>query len=474
MNTISSSEKEYCISFIFNDPVISIKKLKTYGLSEKSAWNLLDERNSLGGKFYSIDDFEELIGIPEKELIEIYKSIIKKNKINFKNELQLWKSWGEDKPVLIFIHGHSLSKQSWIAPYNEKIQNCNIKFKYLLTDYKHTPTEKNAGVHENPPQHTFLQFGLSKPLEYLDLPPKSLWFFFKENGYNMVTWSQKSPNGSIENAIAELNNYIIPTAKKIFNTDKFVLIGHGRGGLIARKYTELYNDKRKDVSGIIMLGTPNQGTNLSQFAKELSVLFSSLCIFIDEEAPLSSLSSMILHGVPDPLKINLTLLDEAIEKQALIIKNIKTFFNELQIFLTTEALKEMSTVSDFISNLRNEKKDSVYYASICGDENTFTKLYLWFYKPTSFIPHKKNNYQWIIRPKEITKILDIVEKLLPHLLIPREFSKGKGDGFVSLESSKWNLSDESHIFHLNHLDLLVNYNVKESILKILGKIEKLR
>ncbi|MBI4650573.1 hypothetical protein HY745_04660, partial [Candidatus Desantisbacteria bacterium] len=395
---------------------------------------------------------------------------IKKIKFNCKYEFQAWKSW-ENKPVVIMIHGHGLSKNSWINPYEEKYQNCNLKFKGLLTDYRHNPTEKDAGIHDGPPQSAFLQFGFSKPLEYLELPPKSLWDFLKENGYNLATWSQKNPDNNIEEAIDELTSYVIPTVKKLFKTNSVVLAGHGRGGLIARKYAELYYDKRKDVSGIIMMGTPHQGTNLSRFNKELSVLFSSLCIFIDEEAPLSSLLSTVLNGVPDQKNININVLDEAIEKQALMIKNIKIFFSQMQTFFASCALEQMSSTSDFISSLKEEKKHGIYYSSICGTENTFTKMYLWFYKSTSFISHKSNKqYQWIIQPREITKILDIVEKLLPRILIPRELTKNKGDGLVSIESARLPFSDETHSFHLNHLDLLVNYSVKEKIIKVLEKI----
>ncbi|MBI5417125.1 hypothetical protein HZA55_04150 [Candidatus Poribacteria bacterium] len=473
MNTIASNQKDFCLSFVFNNPSLAIEELKSYGFTEKSAKKLLSERSSVGGKFYSFDDFEGSIALSEKELKNIIANIINNNNVSaFRYEFHAWKSW-EPKPVIILIHGHGLSKNSWIDPHIEKIKDCNLKFKHLLTDYRHNPKEKNAGVQTHAPRDTFLQFGLSKPLEYLELPPKSLWEFFKESGYNVVTWSQKEPNQSIEKALKELSSYVIPATKKIFNTKDVILIGHGRGGLIARKYTELYQDKRHDVSGIIMMGTPNYGTNISQFAKELSILFSSLCIFIDEEAPLSTIASTVLNGVPEQQEMNLALFDEAIEKQALLIKNIKTFFNELRTFLTSEALTEMASTSELISKIKDKKESGVYYASICGTENTFTKMYLWFYKPTSFIPHNKNkSYQWTIIPKEIAKIFDIVEKLLPRILIPREFIKNKGDGLVSLDSAKWHLSDETHVFHLNHLDLLVNYNVKEKILEILEKIQK--
>ncbi|MBI5208049.1 MAG: hypothetical protein HY934_09730 [Candidatus Firestonebacteria bacterium] len=469
MNTISLSEKDYCLSFIFNNPELTKKELLSYGFSISDARKLLSERSSSGGKIYSFDEFNELINIPEKELSKILKKIIKERKIVFKYECQVWKSW-EQKPVVILIHGHGLSKKCWIDPYNEKIQDCNIKFKNLLTDYRHSPKEKDAGLNETPPQSAFLQFGLSKPLEYLELPPQSLWDFLKINGYNLITWSQKYPNQNIEKAIDELSKYVIPTAKKLFDTDKFIIIGHGRGGLVGRKYIEVHQKIRKNISGLIMLGTPNQGTNISIFNKELALLFSSLCIFIDEEAPLSSICSTILTGVPDKEEINMTLVDEAIEKQALMIKSIKVFFNEMRIFLNSDALQELFQTSKFIQNLKEEKSPGVYYASIYGSETTFTKMYLWYYKPTSFISHKNKHFQWWIKPKEIAKILDILEKLFPLILIPQEFIKGKGDGLVSVDSARWHLSDENHLLHLNHLDLLLNYSVKEKIIKILEKI----
>lgn len=80
-------------------------------------------------------------------------------------------------------------------------------------------------------------------------------------GYNVINIdyeSRKKPiEGLIEDVKKEIDLHHIDTAKKIN------FIGHSMGGLVVRAYIHRY--KPKNLGRVVMLGTPNQGSEVADF-----------------------------------------------------------------------------------------------------------------------------------------------------------------------------------------------------------------
>ncbi|ODA44553.1 hypothetical protein THER_0701 [Thermodesulfovibrio sp. N1] len=88
----------------------------------------------------------------------------------------------------------------------------------------------------------------------------------KEKGYSVITWSQKKLLGSVYNAIEELK-YVV-NFSNLFTRKGIVLIGHSRGGLIARKFIE----KSNGIKALITIATPHKGSTMAKWVEYISNL----------------------------------------------------------------------------------------------------------------------------------------------------------------------------------------------------------
>jgi pimeloyl-ACP methyl ester carboxylesterase len=284
-----------------------------------------------------------------------------------------------DKPAIVFIHGLGMDKNIWVNPSESRILGGMFPLKILL--------DKKITV-EN--------------VEKI----QTLFDDLRQRDYSVITWSQRRPAGPIDSAVKELHEIIIEAQK--MTKAGVILIGHSRGGLIARKY--LFKQD-KSIKGLITISAPHKGSSVATIVKYLSPLVS-----------------MINPLVPNGDKGTLSF-------------SVKRILD----FLKSRALKELLPDSNFFKSIKDGPLNGVHYASVGGTKPTLFSLY-----NISFP--------------------DIFEKIIPENLYPEEMRMGKGDGLVSAESSKIPWSHEHYNFAFNHAEILFDNGVRDVLGKIIERL----
>lgn len=200
--------------------------------------------------------------------------------------------------MAVFIHGLSLDMDFWIAP-----ERCTI----------------GAGL-----------LPLTKTLRD-GYPIRSIAHDLMDAGWGIAAWSQRRSVGPIEEAIGELKHVL--EHLRTVGAGHIALVGHSRGGLIARALVE--RDVPPDVIAVVAIGSPHAGSTLGRFAKMLRPLWMLIAPF----AP------MIDAG------------------------KAKTALARLEAALTSDGVQEMLPGSEFLRSLKPNRPDGeCYYLSIGGTD----------------------------------------------------------------------------------------------------------
>ena len=280
----------------------------------------------------------------------------------------------DDKSAVIFIHGLGMDKDIWVNPLNSRILGGMFPLKIIL---QKRPSNEN---------HEFL------PTLFYDLRAK---------GYTVLTWSHRRPASIIDTVVTELQE-VINMARDVTKSG-IILIGHSRGGLIARKYL-LQNVH--SIKGLITISAPHGGSSVARLSRYVS--------------PLASVLNPL---IPDGERGTLSHA----------LKRIVTF-------LKSKALRELLPDSKFFKTLHDGPREDINYISIGGTN------------PTLF--HVAN-----------LSFPDIFEKIVPEHLYPEEMKKGRGDGLVSAESAKIPWAVEHYNFHFNHAEILFQSSVRKLVVE---------
>jgi pimeloyl-ACP methyl ester carboxylesterase len=312
---------------------------------------------------------------------------------------------GRDKPVAILIHGLGVDKGIWVDPVHTKLLARNIPLRVVAAKEPHPHTSTSR-----------------KKITIGDLPDRidNLWSELKEEGYNLMTWSQKRPVGPVDVAVAELNEMLLK-AEELFPGLPVALIGHSRGGLIARKFIK---EKNPEIKALVTIASPHHGSSVSKLARHLTPL------------------AAVLKGI---------LPREKHSKLIMTIKNTTDF-------LTGEALKELMPGSDFLKNMRDSKKRGIKYLSFGGTEPRLLTIYRWSRKGEK------------IYPEPLMDIPDSLIKVFPSSLRLDEVTPGKGDSLVSAESSLMPWSARHYDVPENHISIMWNEKVIEKTIELLSKL----
>ena len=326
-----------------------------------------------------------------------------------------------EKPWVVLIHGLGMSHRAWIDPFGERLLRGAISFDYVLTDLRPSSTPSKfsaAGL-----------FACSPPLRFTQPPPLSFWEFLKRGGYGILTWSQEKSRGPIEHAIGELQTLLT----RIPHREKKVLLGHSRGGLVARKYLQERRPGWDRVSGVVLLGAPNHGSRIAKLSGILECLSP---LFGAAKNPHSQTPKKNESGF-----------------YSLLIRTLAEYPRE-------GAIDELAPRSEFIRALtsgeREERKNKIPYFSLIGTRTDFIRIYL---RPSS-----------AGRAKPIFSLFDSLERILPRFLIPVEIQQGRGDGQVSVKSAHLLWAERTQLLPVNHAQFLVDTEVRiktKSFLKTL-------
>ena len=310
-----------------------------------------------------------------------------------------------DKPVVIFIHGLGMDKNFWINPLETKILAKNVPLKIFAATR---------------PRPCLIQ--KKRKFTFGNIPEKinNIRSVLQNKGFNLVCWSQRRPVGPISLAVEELDE-IVKRVGRVFPNKSIALIGHSRGGLIARKFME---ENIPGIKVLITLSTPHAGSSLSRIGEYL--------------APLSPLLKRML-----PKNTHGTISE--------VIKNV----NDL---LQGNALKELLPGSGFFKNLKDSRLKGVRYVSFGGKKTKLLTLYRW---------KRQGNKMY---PKPVLTIPDSLIKILPASVCPGELISGKGDFMVTAESSLLPWAARHYNLTANHISITWNRKAINSTIEVLEGI----
>lgn len=309
------------------------------------------------------------------------------------------------KPVVIFIHGLAVNKDIWINPLETKIFAENFPLKYIAA----APPEAGASTHKRTITSGVIPDSIN-----------TLWSVLGGKGYNLVCWSQRRPVGPIALAMEDLMD-IKEKVKRLFPKSPFALIGHSRGGLIARKFME---SKHPEIRALITIASPHEGSSLSMIGKYLSPLQGVIKNILPRET----------HGTV-----------------AQILKRISDL-------IEGNVLKELMPGSEFFRQLKDTASKDVIYLSFGGDSPELITIYKW----------EKGNTE--NRPKKLLTIPDSLLKFIPALAVPDEITPGKGDIMVTARSSVLPWAADHYNLKANHFTILWDKVVIRKTLEVLGRI----
>ena len=297
----------------------------------------------------------------------------------------------QEKPILILIHGFGATEKIWTDPYEEFLGKGTISFDYVLADYEGRPATPYF------PLWQFRNYCLSRPLRRFSSRPSPLWEFLKDREYNLLTWTQAEPYGSISLAVEELNG-IMRESEAIFGIGgRLILVGHSRGGLVARKWIQDHPDERGRVEGLILLACPNRGSRLADIGDFLAKGIRAIKRFIPPDLSL------------DGGRVFLGLL---------------AFYEEITGLFKGVALEELHPHSPFILGLKSkefeEQQSSIRYLNLVGTSTAFMKLY-------------RISTRDIGELREVISLIDSLPRMIPSAILPEEIVNGKGDGLISKE-----------------------------------------
>ncbi|MEW6599950.1 MAG: hypothetical protein AB1499_03180 [Nitrospirota bacterium] len=312
---------------------------------------------------------------------------------------------GTENPVVIFIHGLGMDKNFWTNPLETKIFAKNIPLK-IFAAVRPRPCSLKSG----------------KKITIGSVPKNiyTLWTALSDKGFNLICWSQRRPVGPISVAVEELGE-IMQMAVSLFPDNPAALIGHSRGGLVARKFME---SGGRGIKALVTLSSPHRGSSLSKIGRKLS----PLSVFLKGVLPKDT------HGTVSGVMKNVTDLLEG------------------------SALKELMPGSDFFMDLRDRAIEGTSYLSFGGTKTELLTLYKWI---------KQGD---MLYPNPLLVIPDSLIKVLPGNIIPDELREGKGDFMVTAESSVLPWADRHYDLNVNHISIIWNRTVINRVVELLESL----
>lgn len=310
------------------------------------------------------------------------------------------------KPVAVFIHGLGINKDFWLDPVNTRVFAKNIPMKvFAATEPRPCPALKKI----MPPSVGRIPGRIT-----------NVWKAVTNRGFNAVCWSQRRPVGPISVAIEELG-YIVKKVKKVFPERSLALIGHSRGGLVARKYME---KRDPAVKALITIASPHKGSSLSRLEKYLAPL----------KPAVQKLLPVNVHGTANE-----------------VLKRV----NEL---IEGNALKELLPGSDFFKDLKDAPHDDIEYLSFGGTTTRLLTVYSWKKRGSKFYPDP------------LLIIPDSLIKILPASIVPDEITPGRGDILVTAESAVMPWARQHYDLPANHISIIWHKKTIISTIEILETI----
>lgn len=295
-----------------------------------------------------------------------------------------------DLPACVLIHGTGMNKHMWVEPDNARVMGGLFPMRVMLHGYDVRQT---------------------------------LFHDLEAAGYTVITWSQRRPVGPAAQAVAELRQ----VAEMLLDVPHrgLVIIGHSRGGLIARAALGEgdFPPPGEELRGLFTLCAPHAGSELSRWAVYVSALTSRLNMGLDFMNSRLSPASTPKSGDAENRR------------------SIKAAIKGMLDFLESRGVRELLPDSEFITSLPPERPGNAYCFSIGGTNPALLSIPGLFDFPSIF------------------------QKIIPVKLYPAEMSVGKGDGLVTARSARMPFADEHRNYDLNHAAVAVDSRVRHAVMR---------
>jgi len=298
-------------------------------------------------------------------------------------------------PAIILIHGLGMNNYFWVDPKKCFVLGGLAPLTIFLADA--------AGKLENA-----ISFGT------IDHDMQGLWNLLQEAGFSLASWTQSQPLGPIQVAIDELEA-AMDTVRNKWPNKPVYLVGHSRGGLIARKF--LLKEKSPDIKGLITICSPHSGTGMAKFVRYLKP------------------TGAFLEKIITP------------KSKAALSKAL----GRLAEFLQSPAIEELSPESEFLFSLKKPLPKQLRLLSFGGTNPALFQLVL-------RLPAKNH---------KVIKFPDMLVGAIPSAHLPQELTPGLGDALVTAVSAK--LPGSTHYnFPNNHVKSAYDNQVQKLILEFLS------
>jgi len=307
-----------------------------------------------------------------------------------------------EKPLVILIHGLGMNRHFWSVPEKCQALGGTADLSVFFSESPDRSIDRHVSTGNYKP-------GVVKGLRGVLI----------DAGYAVVSWSQRRPVGPVREANEEFA-FVLETVRKRYNDRPVVLIGHSRGGLIARHY--LGNNRTgNDIVGLVTIGTPHKGSRMADLAKLITPA-----------------AKMLQKGLPRELHSDLSK----------ILKRTTEFF-------TSPAIDELKPGSNFLEGLP-VLPAQMPYILFAGSRPHFFDLY--------YRISRGDAWQTLGFPEILTSIW-------PDKLLPDEIKDSMGDGLVTVESAGIS-GAEKVTLDANHVKLAFFPEVHSRILRFLDDIHE--
>jgi predicted esterase len=254
--------------------------------------------------------------------------------------------------------------------------------------------------------------------------------FLEDNGFGTVTYSQVDPTGSVAAAVEELVE-VMRDLRGRDEVEDIALLGHSRGGFVARKFLKDHSGEAKGITHLITLHTPHRGGRLALIAVSVNAALENL------KAPFGS------------------------DGQRVITDATKWITD----IVGTPAFQEFAEGSVFLADLARDERQlpGIEYHTFGGTSVLYTRIVAWVYTLDSSLPQ----WHWppfhhritMVEMPGVSPILDS----LPNLV--DEITEGKGDILTADATTGWFGPHRTN--SLNHAEALWDPNLFDQVLRIL-------
>lgn len=302
-----------------------------------------------------------------------------------------------DRAVVVLVHGFGMSREFWFQPEQCPVLGGMSTVAIFLGD---RPGEGEGG-----------RFSLGATSDRW----RGLWYPLAERGFSLAAWSQEQSLGPVAHTLAELAA-LVAEARRRWPGREVYLIGHSRGGLVARKYVLTHPAA---IQGLVTVGSPHLGTGLAAWADTLH--------------PLGKVLHRLLPLVPR--------------------SRIGAVVARITAFLKSTATRELAPGAEFVRSLDHPLPEGMRALSFGGTSPDMITLYL----------RPRAGGEW--RAVSCTELLG---RVLPAKMRPPELTPGEGDGLVSAESAR--LPGAPHYdLPANHVALSFAGETRRRILEFLAR-----